>query len=109
VSLAAAAVYPIPNDGALVCCVAGTSAAAPAWAGLVAMLNQLTGQRAGLLNPKLYELGKAQASGGAAVFHDIVEGTNGTTQARGFPAKPGYDLATGWGSPNVSALFTGLR
>jgi pseudomonalisin len=109
VSLAASAVYPIPNKGQVVCCVAGTSAAAPSWAGLVAMLNQLTGQRAGLLNPKLYALGDAQASGGTAVFHDIVDGTNSTTQARGFPAKPGYDLATGWGSPDVPALFAGLR
>ena len=106
VSLAAAAVYPIPKDGGIVCCVAGTSAAAPSWAGLVAMLNQQTGTRAGLLNPKLYELGNAQAKGGAAVFHDIVEGSNSTTlAAKGFPAKPGYDLATGWGSPNVAALF----
>jgi len=105
VSLAAAAVYPIPRNGAVVCCVGGTSAAAPAWAGLVAMLNQQNGTRAGLLNPKLYELGKAQAKGGTVVFHDIIEGSNTTTQAKGFPAKPGYDLATGWGSPNVPALF----
>src|SRR5262245_40349930 len=97
VSLAASAVYPIPDNGQIACCVSGTSAAAPAWAGLVAMFNQLSGQRAGLLNPRLYALGNAQASGGSAVFHDIVEGSNSTTQAKGFPAKPGYDLATGWG------------
>jgi subtilase family serine protease len=109
VSLAASAVYPIPNDGQIACCVAGTSAAAPSWAGLVAMLNQLSGQRAGLLNPKLYALGNAQTSGGTAVFHDIVDGSNSTTQAKGFPAKPGYDLATGWGSPDVPALFAALR
>ena len=42
------------------------------------------------------------------MFHDIVEVSNSTTQAKGFPAKPGYDLATGWGSPNVPALFTAL-
>ena len=40
-----------------------------------------------------------------AVFHDIVIGSNGTTLTRGFPAKPGYDLATGWGTPDVPALF----
>jgi pseudomonalisin len=109
VSLAASAVYPIPQDGAVVCCVSGTSAAAPAWAGLIAMLNQQTGAPAGLLNPKLYELGNAQAQGGTAVFFDIVEGSNTTTQARGFPAKPGYDLATGWGSPNVAVLFPAFQ
>jgi subtilase family serine protease len=105
VALAASAVYPIPMNGAITCCVAGTSAAAPAWAGVVAMRNQQRGTRAGLLNPALYALGKAQAEGGAAVFHDIVRGSNSITMARGFPAKPGYDLATGWGSPDGEALF----
>lgn len=105
VALAASGIYPIPRNGSIVCCVAGTSAAAPAWAGLVAMLNQKRGTRAGLLNPRLYELGAAQASGGAAVFHDIVDGTSTTSLAPGFKAKPGYDMATGWGSPDVAALF----
>jgi subtilase family serine protease len=109
VALAAAAVYPIPFDGGITCCVSGTSAAAPAWAGLIAMLDQQTGTPAGLLNPKLYELGKAQAQGGPAVFFDITEGSNSTMTAKGFPAKPGYDLATGWGSPNVAVLFPALQ
>jgi hypothetical protein len=43
------------------------------------------------------------------VFFDIVEGSNSTTTAKGFPAKPGYDLATGWGTPNVAALFPALQ
>jgi kumamolisin len=105
VSLAASAVYPLGQGGAVKCCIAGTSAATPAWAGLVAMLNQLKGTRVGLLNPTLYALGKAQAAGGPAVFHDIVQGSNSTVQAKGFPATPGYDLATGWGTPDVQALF----
>lgn len=105
VALAASGVYPIPRDGGIICCVKGTSAAAPAWAGLVAMLNQKRGTRVGLLSPRLYELGAAQASGGAAVFHDIVDGTSTTSLARGLKAKPGYDMATGWGSPDVAALF----
>jgi len=109
VSLAAAAVYPVPFDGGITCCVSGTSAAAPSWAGLIAMLDQQTGTPAGLINPKLYELGNAQAKGGAAVFFDIVEGSNSTMTARGFPAKRGYDLATGWGTPNVAALFPALQ
>jgi subtilase family serine protease len=109
VSLAASGVYPIPENGAVICCVAGTSGAAPSWAGLIAMLNQQRGTPAGLLNPKLYELGNAQAQGGTAVFFDIVLGSNSTTQAKGFRAKPGYDLATGWGSPNVTALFSAFQ
>jgi kumamolisin len=105
VSLPAASVYPIPVDGRLACCVGGTSAGAPAWAGLVAMLNQQRGHRVGLLNPALYELGRAQARGGRAVFHDVIQGSSTTSLARGFRAKPGYDLATGWGSPDGGALF----
>jgi subtilase family serine protease len=105
VSLPASSVYPIPVDGRPVCCVGGTSAGAPAWAGLVAMLNQQRGHRVGLLNPALYELGRAQLKGGPAVFHDVVDGSSTTTLARGFPAKRGYDLATGWGSPDAAALF----
>ncbi len=105
VSLAAAAVYPVPKDGGVFCCVSGTSASAPAWAGLVALLNQQKGKRAGFLNPTLYRLGAAQANGGAVVFHDIVEGSSRTRLGPGFRAKPGYDLATGWGTPIGSALF----
>ena len=113
VALPAANVYPIFFDVAnpdqpQPQLVGGTSAAAPAWAGLVAMLNQLRGHPAGLLNPTLYDLGRAQASGGPAVFHDIVIGSSTTTLARGFPAKPGYDLATGWGTPDVPALFAAI-
>ena len=109
VALAASPVYPLPKNGAVICCVAGTSAAAPAWAGLIAMLNQQRGNRAGLLNPKLYELGMAQAKGGTAVFHDITEGTSTTSLAPGFKAKPGYDMATGWGTPDVPALFAAFQ
>ena len=109
VSLLAAPVYPIALNGVFdplnLNLVGGTSAAAPSWAGLVAMLNQQRGAPVGLLNPALYALGRAQAQGGVAVFHDIVLGSNTTTLARGFPAKVGYDLATGWGTPDVPALF----
>jgi pseudomonalisin len=110
VALPAAAVYPIPQGGRLMCCAGGTSAGAPAWAGLVALLNQQRGgARVGQLNPMLYDLGRAQQTGGPKVFHDIVEGSSTTPQARGFPAKPGYDLATGWGTPDVGVLFANLQ
>jgi hypothetical protein len=36
-------------------------------------------------------------------FHDITVGSNG------FPATKGYDLATGWGSPNKSGLINALE
>ena len=108
VAFPAALLYPIVLDGSLTL-VGGTSAAAPAWAGALAQLNQARGQRAGFLNPELYRLGNAQRRGGAAVFHDVTVGSNSVDGVRGYPARPGYDLATGWGSldgPTFFAAFT---
>lgn len=101
--------------------VGGTSAASPSFAGVVAILNQATGERLGNLNPMLYSL--ASTSSGASVFHDIVSGNNevvcgpGVTDAGdppdgdwpdgngcgdaglyGYAAIPGYDCASGNGS-----------
>ena len=104
IAFPAAGVYPIIVRGQRLL-AGGTSAAAPAWAGVVARLVQQEGRRVGLLNPRLYEIGRAQRHGGAAVFHDVVVGNNGITGARGFAAKPGYDLATGWGSVDAAALL----
>ena len=85
--------------------VGGTSAAAPLWAGFIALANQqaAASQKApvGFLNPALYSLGAG--SNYASDLHDIVSGTNG-----GFTALPGYDLVTGWGAPAGQALINGL-
>jgi subtilase family serine protease len=82
----------------------GTSFAAPMWAGYVALANQqalLNGNALlGFINPTIYALGLG--SGYAADFHDITSGNNG------FPATTGYDLDTGWGSPNGSGLINAL-
>src|SRR5262249_55838808 len=81
---------------------AGTSAAAPIWAGLIAIADQgralaggtpLTGSTETL--PALYSLP-------AADFHDIVYGNNGD------PARPGYDLASGRGTPVANLLVPDL-
>ena len=97
--------------------VGGTSASSPAFAGIVAVLNQyLTSKGAlsqpglGNLNPTLYRL--AQASPEA--FHDVAAGDNRVPCAQGspdckgglvgYPSGTGYDLATGLGSPDVSVL-----
>jgi kumamolisin len=84
--------------------VGGTSASAPMWAGIWALLSQahptLTINNA---HERIYALGKA-----GGVFHDIVSGNNGGpggTATGGNPATPGYDLATGWGTPDVAALL----
>ncbi len=84
----------------------GTSFAAPMWAGYLALVNQqavLSGQTSvGFLNPTLYATGNAAGSGYAQAFHDITAGANG------YPAVAGYDLATGWGSPNGAGLIAAL-
>jgi kumamolisin len=84
--------------------LAGTSFAAPMWAGYLALANQqavANGVPApGFINPTIYPLGLG--SGYGAAFHDITSGSNG------FPAVTGYDLATGWGSPNGSGLINAL-
>jgi len=99
--------------------VGGTSASAPVFAGMVALLNQYlvgTGVQSqpglGNMNPMLYYL--AQYNG---VFHDITVGGNqvpcmpGSTQdcpasgVYGYSAGPGYDLATGLGSVNADLLI----
>ena len=77
--------------------VGGTSAVAPLWAGLIALLNQQLGKKVGFLNPQIYALGEAP-------FHDITSGNNGD-----FSAGTGWDACTGLGSPNGQALLTALK
>ncbi len=75
----------------------GTSAAAPLWAGFMALVNQQAALNArppvGFANPALYTIGQNQNY----LFHDVVGG--GTNSV--YPAVPGYDLVTGWGSPTA--------
>jgi subtilase family serine protease len=82
----------------------GTSFAAPMWAGYLALANQQAvadGQPTlGFINPALYDIGLG--SGYDTDFHDITTGSNGIS------ATTGYDLATGWGSPNGSSLINAL-
>ncbi len=82
----------------------GTSFAAPMWAGYLALVNQqaiANGNPAlGFINPALYTIGLGPDY--TTDFHDITAGSNG------YPAGTGYDLVTGWGSPNGSALITAL-
>jgi kumamolisin len=79
--------------------VGGTSAVAPLWAGLIALLNESLGTRVGFLNPLLYQLPTARGS-----FRDITTGDNGDYQA-----KPGWDPCTGLGTPNGLKLLESLK
>jgi kumamolisin len=77
--------------------IGGTSAVAPLWAGLTALLNQSLSQSVGFLNPLLY------VQPALATFHDISSGNND-----GYSAGPGWDPCTGQGSPDGSKLLAAL-
>ena len=86
--------------------VAGTSAAAPAFAGMMGLVLQKSGARQGNVNPTLYALAVKQSCGGAAVFHDITAGSNTVPGVSGFAATAGYDAATGLGSVDANTMVT---
>lgn len=100
------------NSGTLFV-VGGTSVSTPEFAGIVALINQKLGAAQGNINPLLYRL----AGSATTAFHDITTGGNqvpcrlGTPDCPnggsiGYSAGPGYDLATGLGSVDVSNLVT---
>ena len=84
--------------------VGGTSAAAPSFAGIMALVDQKTNARQGVVNPILYPLATTQAAGGAAVFHDVTTGNNSVPGQVGFSATKGFDLASGLGSVDANLL-----
>ncbi|MFI5342203.1 MAG: protease pro-enzyme activation domain-containing protein [Candidatus Methylomirabilales bacterium] len=75
--------------------IGGTSAVAPLWAGLIALVNQHKGHPVGYINPRLYS--------NAGAFHDITNGSNGA-----FHAGPGWDPCTGLGSPDGTKVQNAL-
>ena len=86
--------------------VGGTSAGSPQWASVFALVNQCRANHGlgslGFANPTIYSLA-------GTGFHDITVGNNqlvGTPV--GFNAGPGWDDATGWGTPDVANLVPGL-
>ncbi len=86
--------------------VGGTSASAPAWAGLMALVVQKTASRQGNVNPLLYQLGAAQyGGGGPAVFHDVTSGSNSVPGVTGYSSTAGYDQVTGLGSADGTVLL----
>ena len=66
------------------------------------MPNQLAGRPLGFLNLKLYSL--SALVGQSLFFHDITNGNNGFNRVTGYGATPGWDLASGWGTPNLGKL-----
>jgi hypothetical protein len=93
----------------------GTSCAAPLWAGFMALVNQqavsLGNPPAGFINPAIYAIGKGQnaAYPYAACFHDTTTGNNFWSESPDrYSAVAGYDLCTGWGTPNGANLIGAL-
>ena len=100
----------------------GTSAASPAWAAVIALLDQANGGPVGFINPAIYNLGASESAFGfgqgnnqpsGTPFHDVTSGndsdTAGTYGYDGYLAMRGYDLTTGWGSPNVSVFIQAIQ
>ena len=86
----------------------GTSCAAPLWAAFIALVNQQSvangHSTVGFLNPTLYATGTGASY--ASTFHDITTGNNfSTTSPSQYSGVTGFDLCTGWGTPNGSALI----
>ena len=87
--------------------IGGTSVSSPTWSAIFADRDSYTGTRAGNANPLLYQLFDTDA---AKYFNDItgvgalqrVANNNGL-----YPTTPGYDMATGIGTPRMAALITG--
>ena len=77
--------------------IGGTSAVAPLYAGLIALLNQQLGQPVGFVNPLLY----TKMNPGS--FRDITSGNNGA-----FKATTGWDACTGLGTPNGAGILRSL-
>jgi subtilase family serine protease len=88
--------------------VGGTSCATPLWAAFTALINQqnvnLGNPTIGAFNPLVYAIGKNPAY--SAAFHDTTVGNNtNSVSVTNYPAVPGYDLCTGWGTPKGQATI----
>jgi subtilase family serine protease len=93
----------------------GTSAGAPQWAAIAALANHKAGHVLGFLNAAIYRVGLSTAA--ATSLHDITVGTNSSLQfdqynnpidITGYSAGPGWDAASGTGSPIVATIVDQL-
>jgi kumamolisin len=87
--------------------IGGTSAVAPLWAGLIALMNQrlatLGKPPVGFLNPLIYQFAPATGT-----FHDIVTGNNDIEGLNKYKSGIGWDPCTGLGTPDGAKLLKAL-
>jgi subtilase family serine protease len=96
------------GSGQSIAFVGGTSAATPLVAGMVVLWKQQAHNQGlpkpGFVPPLLSTL----ATHDPQTFLDITQGTNALFGGSCCPTRPGFDLATGWGSPNANVVASDL-
>jgi subtilase family serine protease len=101
--------FSVPGGGDFFIGAGGTSAAAPLWAGLIALADQQAGHPLGFVNPAIYRIARSPQYHKA--FHDITTGNNTIALASppvtitGYQAGPGWDPVTGLGTPDAQVLI----
>ena len=83
--------------------IGGTSLSSPFWSAIIADRDSFQAARSGNINPLLYTLFNLAPH---RYFHDITGHGQTTTNNGLFPVTPGYDEATGIGTPRMAALIT---
>jgi subtilase family serine protease len=84
--------------------IGGTSEGSPQWAGIVADLDQYAGRPLGFLNAALYSIGGTGHF--KQVGRDVTVGNNAYNGVPGYAATRGWDLATGWGTPDFDKILS---
>ena len=100
-----------PNASCTTCTNGGSSMSAPIWASYMALVNQKAAEEGksaiGFLNPALYSIG--EGANYSKDFHDIIGGSNNCcNQTYAYNAVAGFDLVSGWGTPNGDNLIEDL-
>jgi subtilase family serine protease len=89
----------------------GTGAAAALWAAVMALADQYAHHDLGFVNPAIYRVGQGPSYHMA--FHDVSTGSDLVSMpypggSAGYQAGPGWDPATGWGTPDAQVLIPAL-
>jgi subtilase family serine protease len=101
----------VPGDPQFFFLFGGTSAGAPQWSAITAIINQVAGHRLGYLNSAFYQIRQTPPNYGPS-FHDILAGDNSVIEdgvaVDGFDAGPAWDATTGIGSPKTDGIVSRL-